>query len=175
VAAKKRDYAFSDLTGAILESISDGVFTVDPGWRVTSFNRAAEEITGIPRKEALGRLCSEVFKSSMCGAECALQRTQKSGKPVINKSGYIIDANGDRIPIIHLATGMVVGYPPCPHIAAFKAFLEKRYDVKVIVGTHPIPKKYFDMHTHLGTWEDPIWKPLIFPTLSDEITRSLYD
>lgn len=86
-------------TDAILESISDGVFTVDLNWRVTSFNRAAEEITGISRGEALGRLCSEVFKSSMCEAECALQRTLTSEKPVINKSGYIIDADGDRIPI----------------------------------------------------------------------------
>src|SRR5665647_252365 len=95
---KYNNQEFFTSTGAILESISDGVFTVDPEWRVTSFNRAAEEITGIPRKEALGRLCSEVFKSSMCEAECALMRTKKSGKPVINKSGYIIDANGDRIP-----------------------------------------------------------------------------
>jgi len=92
---KNNDQAFFAPTDAILESISDGVFTVDMNWRVTSFNRAAEEITGIPRKEALGRLCSEVFKSSMCEAECALQRTLKSGKPVINKSGYIIDAEGD--------------------------------------------------------------------------------
>jgi len=74
------------------------VFTVDPDWPVTSFNRAAEEITGIPRKVALGRLCSEVFKSSMCEGDCALQRTRKSGKPVNNKSGYI-DANGERIPV----------------------------------------------------------------------------
>jgi PAS domain-containing protein len=62
VTGKKVDYAFPTLTGAILESISDGVFTVDHDWRVTSFNRAAEEITDIPRKEALDRLCSEVFK-----------------------------------------------------------------------------------------------------------------
>lgn len=91
--------AFYSLTGAILESISDGVFTVDPSWRVTSFNRAAEEITGIPRSEALGRLCSEVFKSSMCEAECALRQTLQNGKPIINKSGYIIDSEGSRIPV----------------------------------------------------------------------------
>ena len=36
-------------TDSILESISDGVFTVDGEWRVSSFNRAAEQITGIPR------------------------------------------------------------------------------------------------------------------------------
>jgi PAS domain S-box-containing protein len=53
-------------TEAILESISDGVFTVDQDWRMTSFNRAAEEITGITRKEAIGRLCCDVFRSSMC-------------------------------------------------------------------------------------------------------------
>jgi predicted metal-binding protein len=69
--------------------------------------------------------------------------------------------------VIHLATGMVVGYPPCPHIDTFKAFLEKRYDVQVVVGTHPIPKKYLDMHTHLGTWMDAAWQPRIAPTMAD--------
>ena len=86
-------------TDAILESLSDGVFTVDREWRVTSFNRAAERITGVPRKEALGRRCAEVFRSSMCGAECALQKTLKTGRPVIGRSGYIINADGERIPI----------------------------------------------------------------------------
>ncbi|WP_153112176.1 CGGC domain-containing protein [Propionivibrio limicola] len=76
--------------------------------------------------------------------------------------------------IIHLATGLVVGYPPCPHIATFKAFLEKSYPVKVVVGTHPIPKKYLDTHTCLGTWDSPEWKPLIELTLTDAPTRSRY-
>jgi len=79
------------------------------------------------------------------------------------------------VDVIHLATGMVVGYPPCPHIDTFKAFLEKRYGVKVVVGTHPIPKKYLDMHSALGTWESAGWKPLIAPTLSDAATRKSYD
>lgn len=76
---------------------------------------------------------------------------------------------------IHLATGLIVGYPPCPYIITFKNFLENRYDVKVVVGTHPIPKKYLDMHTHLGTWEDPAWKPLLEPTMADDATRVTYD
>ena len=76
---------------------------------------------------------------------------------------------------IHFATGLVVGYPPCPYIDTFKAFLEKRYAVKVVVGTHPIPKKYLDMHTDLGTWDDADWKPLVAPTMSDEATRASYD
>lgn len=77
--------------------------------------------------------------------------------------------------VVHLATGLVVGYPPCPYIDTFKDFLEKRYGITVVIGTHPIPKKYLDMHTHLGTWEDPLWKPITEPTMADEATRAAYD
>lgn len=77
--------------------------------------------------------------------------------------------------VIHLATGMIVGYPPCPYIRTFKDFLEKRYGVKVVVGTHPVPKKYLDMHTELGTWEGAEWQPLLEPTMADEATRQAYD
>lgn len=77
--------------------------------------------------------------------------------------------------VIHLATGMVVGYPPCPHIDTFKAYLEERYGVKVVVGTHPIPKKYLDMHSRLGTWESTAWHLRIAPTMCDAVSRASYD
>ncbi len=78
--------------------------------------------------------------------------------------------------VIHLATGLLVGYPPCPYIHTFKSFLEERYGVKVVVGTHPIPKKYLDLHTSLGTWEDADeWQPLLESTMADEATRKAYD
>lgn len=77
--------------------------------------------------------------------------------------------------VIHLATGLVVGYPPCPYIDTFQEFLTKRYGLKVIVGTHPIPEKYLTMHTSLGTWDDPDGKALIEPTLADEKTRIAYN
>jgi PAS domain S-box-containing protein len=86
-------------TEAILESISDGVFTVDREWRITSFNRAAEKITKTSRSEAIGRFCSEVFRSSMCETECALWRTQKTRKAISCQSGYIIGAEGARVPV----------------------------------------------------------------------------
>ena len=84
---------------AILESISDGVFTVDSEWRITSFNRAAERITGIPRSEAVGSLCSEVFRSSMCGPGCALKQTLQQGKSIVGKTAYIVSVDGEKIPI----------------------------------------------------------------------------
>ena len=86
-------------TEIILESISDGVFTVDHEWRITSFNRAAEEITGTPRGEAIGRFCWEVFRSNMCEGDCALRRTMKEGKTYISTSTYIINSKKKRVPI----------------------------------------------------------------------------
>ena len=91
----------------------------------------------------------------------------------IEYAGAEMAKNGAEV--IHLATGLVVGYPPCPYIDTFKSFLEKRYAVQVVVGTHPIPKKYLNTHTHLGTWESSEWKPFIAPTMSDERTRACYD
>jgi PAS domain S-box-containing protein len=102
-------------TDSILESISDGVFTVDENWRITSFNRAAEEITGTPRADAIGRRCSDVFRASMCESGCALGRTVETGSPVVNKTAFIVNADGKRIPIsvstalLRDADGAVVG------------------------------------------------------------------
>ena len=83
----------------ILESISDGVFTVDHNWRIMSFNRAAEEITGTSRSEAIGRYCWEVFRSNMCEGDCALKRTMKEGKSFVSSSTYIINNRQQRVPI----------------------------------------------------------------------------
>jgi predicted metal-binding protein len=77
--------------------------------------------------------------------------------------------------VIHLATGLVVGYPPCPYIDTFKKFLKERNGVEVVVGTHPIPKKYLDMHTKLGTWEGTEWQSLLEPTMADAAIREAYD
>lgn len=86
-------------TEIILESISDGVFTVDHNWRIMSFNRAAEEITGIPREEAIGRHCWEVFRSNMCEGDCALRRTMKEGRSFVNSATYIVNSEKKRLPI----------------------------------------------------------------------------
>ncbi len=83
----------------ILESISDGVFTVDRRWRITYFNRAAEKITGVDRAEAVGKSCREVFRSSLCGDGCPLRRTLASGRPLIEHDGRIRHASGREAPV----------------------------------------------------------------------------
>jgi len=93
------DMERDNLRDIILDSIADGVFTVDKEWRITSFNHAAESITGVARKEATGKSCCDVFRASICETECALRRTLETGKPVVNKTVYIVNAQGDRVPI----------------------------------------------------------------------------
>jgi len=77
--------------------------------------------------------------------------------------------------VIHFATGMVVGYPPCPYINHFKDFIQSKFELKVVVGTHPIPEKYYDTHSKLGTWNNSEWNDLLKPTLKDRAIRLAYD
>jgi PAS domain S-box-containing protein len=147
--------ALTNPTEAILESISDGVFTVSLDWRITSFNRAAEEITGISREEAVGRLCSEVLRSSMCEAECALRRTLKTGKPVIGRSGFIIDADGTRTPIsvstavLRDGEGRVIGgaetFRDLSEVEALRRELEGRSRVGDLVSRSPLMQRIFEV------------------------------
>ncbi|MBF0226277.1 MAG: sigma 54-interacting transcriptional regulator [Desulfobacterales bacterium] len=86
-------------TEEILNCITEGVFTVDLNWIVTSFNKAAEKITGIDKMEAIGRPCCEVFRANICETDCALKNTLETGTPIINKSVYIMTSKGKRVPI----------------------------------------------------------------------------
>ena len=142
-------------TDAILESISDGVFTVDLDWRITSFNRAAEGITGVPRAEALGRLCSEVFRSSLCGAQCPLQATLASGRPHIGTCGYIITPQGERVPIsvstavFRNESGRVMGgaetFRDLSEVDALKRELEGRCHVGELFSRSPRMHRLFEV------------------------------
>lgn len=99
----------------ILDSIADGVFTVDHQWRITSFNRAAEKITGVPREEAVGQLCRDVLKAEICEKSCCLQKTMATGEPIVNNTVHIVNAQGQRLPIsistalLRDETGTVIG------------------------------------------------------------------
>jgi PAS domain S-box-containing protein len=98
-AKRSLPFDLGDEHNIILDSIADGVFTVDQDWRITSFNRAAIKITGVSREEAIGQLCKDVLKADICEKNCCLRTTMKSGEPIVNKKVYIIDAEGRRLPI----------------------------------------------------------------------------
>jgi len=86
-------------TRIILDSIADGVFTVDKDWKITSFNHAARKITGIRKEDAIGRYCWEVFKASICEQRCSLRQTIESGISIVNQPIFIVNSKGERIPV----------------------------------------------------------------------------
>ncbi|PIY22626.1 MAG: hypothetical protein COZ12_02860 [Deltaproteobacteria bacterium CG_4_10_14_3_um_filter_60_8] len=93
--------SFRDLSGSetilrstILDSIADGVFTVDLAHHITSFNRAAEKITGVPYRQAIGKKCQEVFQADVCQGDCALGRGMENGEEVKDCRVQIKNADG---------------------------------------------------------------------------------
>ncbi len=139
----------------ILDSIADGVFTVDRDWKVTSFNTAAERITGVGRDDAIGRRCCEVFRASICEGACALDATLRTGRPVVNKAVYIIDARGERMPIsistaiLKNARGEVIGgvetFRDLSQVEQLQKQLEARYTFADIVGRSQPMQRLFDV------------------------------
>ena len=76
---------------------------------------------------------------------------------------------------IHFATGMIVGYPPCPYIDYFKQLIETKYHIDVILGTHPIPDSYYKTHTKLQTWKSHKWQDIIQTLSGNEKLRVAYN
>ena len=139
----------------ILDSINEGVFTVDHQWRIMAFNRAAERITGVRRQDALGRQCSDVFRASICEEACALRRTFSSSKPVVGTTASIIGVNGSRIPIristalLRNADGEITGgvetFQDLSHIEQLRKELESRYTFEDIVGRSAAMRSLFEV------------------------------
>jgi len=140
-------------TDIILESISDGVFTVDHDWRITSFNRGAEDITGVPREKALGKHCWEVFRSNMCETDCALRRTMKEGKPFVDTSTYIVNSEKRRIPVavstslLKDENGTVLGgvetFRDMSLVEELRKELDARYELGDMVSRSPSMHRIF--------------------------------
>ena len=139
----------------ILDSINEGVFTVDPQWRITAFNRAAEKITGIARRDALGKSCCDVFHANICERECALRKTFDTGNPVVNATAHIINRQGRRVPI-RISTailkdknsrviGGVESFQDLSQVEQLQKKLLSRFTFEDIVGRSPAMLRLFDL------------------------------
>jgi len=139
----------------ILDSLNEGVFTVDPDWRITAFNRAAERITGVTRDQAIGSPCCDVFRADICEKNCALRRTMDSSRPIVNATAYIINQQGQRIPI-RIATallkdenGSIVGgvetFQDLTQVEQLQKELQARYTFEDIVGRSPAMMRLFEI------------------------------
>ena len=139
----------------ILDSINEGVFTVDMNWCITAFNRAAELITHVNRKEALGRKCCDVFRASICENACVLRRTISSGRPILNATAHIVNQKGERIPIristalIRDESGQTIGgvetFQDLSPIEKLQKELKAKYTFEDIVGRSAVMMKLFEI------------------------------
>ncbi|MBA3003722.1 MAG: PAS domain-containing protein [Desulfurivibrio sp.] len=151
---------FRDMTSVmtkdlVLESIADGVFTVNRNWEITSFNRAAELITGWKRRDAIGKSCSDVFHSSICGDNCAIAQSLYSGKPVANRSIFVRNAEGKQIPLSISAAplldheGNVIGgvetFRDLSVVTELRKQLSRRYTFGEILSKSASMQRIFDI------------------------------
>ena len=148
------------LMNAILNSISEGVFTIDFDMKVTHFNRAAEKITGYTAKEAIGKHCTDVFCSQggsreECMTECPMKKTMKYMTP-ITKKRTIFNKKGDSLTVA-TTTNLLYGLDNEPiggletfnDITAFQQLKEKwqgkKYNLGNIVGKSPKMTDLFEL------------------------------
>jgi len=139
----------------ILDSLNEGVFTVGSDWRITSFNRAAERITGVSREEALGKTCFDVFHADICEKACALRRTLATGTPTVNATAHIINILGQRVPIrISSAIlrdeegnhiGGVETFQDLSQVEQLRKKLEGRRTFEDIIGRSPAMMNLFEI------------------------------
>ena len=100
--------------------------------------------------------------------------TTCGGCPGGNVEYCVEEMKKNGVEVVHFATGMVVGYPPCPHIDYFEEFVKHKYGLDVVMGTHPIPQSYYNTHMALRTWDSKEWKEKIRHVLVDESMRLKY-
>jgi PAS domain S-box-containing protein len=140
---------------AIITSISDGVLTVDKKWRITCFNRAAEEITGYKRPEILGHLCYDVLRSDVCRDACPVRYTLETGTPVNGLVVYLTDRHDNKVPV-NVSTavfrdnsGKLIGgvetFRDMRQIENLRKQVEKSYTLEDIVSKSPRMKHLMGM------------------------------
>jgi PAS domain S-box-containing protein len=97
--SKANSQSIESLYPLILDSIDQGVFTVNGDFVVTSFNAAAERIIGMSREEAIGQPCHHVFRASICETGCALRQTLETGEPLRNVRIDVLDRDMQAVPL----------------------------------------------------------------------------
>ncbi len=169
----------------ILDSINEGVFTVDRDWRITSFNRAAENITGVKRRDAINRRCCEVFRTNICESGCVLKRTLSTGQPAMNVPVYMIDAAGNRVPIrvsaavLRDESGQVIGgvetFQDLSQVEELRKQLEAKYTFADIVGRSPAMMKLFEILPQVADSDSTVLVEGASGTGKELFARAIHD
>jgi len=136
-----------ELTKLILNSINEGVFTVDQNCIITSFNKSAERITGFKASEAVGKHCFDIFRTEVCHRQCALKDTLKSHGAIENTRVTIITRDGKELPISVTTTmlkndkdeiiGAIEFFRDITEIALLQKSLDQKSTLDSIISVNP--------------------------------------
>ncbi|MDD2390246.1 MAG: sigma 54-interacting transcriptional regulator [Desulfobacterales bacterium] len=139
----------------ILDSVADGVFTVNRDMQITWFNRAAEEITGFTRDEAIGQRCCEIFRTNICFTDCPLKEALKTGQNVTNREVDVLDRHNREIPISVSASvlrdpdgnpvGGVETFRDLSQLHALAQEVKAKYTFHNLTSRNPVMQRLFDI------------------------------
>jgi PAS domain S-box-containing protein len=155
-----------DFYPRLLDSIEEGVFTVDLGFHITSFNAAAERLLGISREQAVGRRCHEVFRATLCGEACALKLTVADGEDRRGIRVDVLDAEDEARPIsistaaLRDDAGRIIGgveiFRDNTEIEELRRELSERGRLGDLVGTSPAMQQVFRLLPDLAAAAAPV-------------------
>ncbi len=158
MSQRKETDSQSERLLTIIESISDGVFTIDLDWNITFLNKAAQRITGYTAEEAIGKPCREIFQTNICENNCPLKQTITTGKPIINRPVCMKNRKGQRIPIsistalLKNAKGKIIGgvetFRDLSLVEKLRKEFAAKYTFENIVSRH---QKMLDLFNLLPT------------------------
>lgn len=143
----------SPFTRTVLESINEGVVTIDLDKKITSFNRAAEAATGLQEEEAIGQYCFDVLRTSICAEKCLMEQCLSTGNAIYDVPAFIINNAGEQIPV-SMNTALFKNEEGKPEglIEVFRDFTEidklrrqvtRSFMPEDIVGKHPRMQEIF--------------------------------
>lgn len=151
---------------SVLRCVADGVFTVDNDWRITSFNRAAERITGVAADRAIGKKCCDVFHANICEEGCAIRKSLETGQEVIDLPARILNQRGKAIPIsistavLHDEDGTLLGavetFRDLGMIEQLRREIQSRYTFEDIIGKSEAFQKIFAILPDIATSESTV-------------------
>ncbi len=138
----------------LFENLAEGIFTINTRWRITSFNRTAERITGYSRNEVLGRFCWDVFRSDLCDTGCPLRTTLETGLARMDQDVRMMDKGGSPISLLVNTSvlkddaGTVVGavetFRPLSGVFAPLSVRSKGHSFADIIGASPVMRRLFE-------------------------------
>jgi PAS domain S-box-containing protein len=152
IRAARLDPRYSSL---ILDSVSQGIFTINASSEITTFNRAAQRITGYRESEVLGRKCSSVFKTNLCDTVCPLRQSIHSREKTRGRKVVIRSKNGLAIPIsiatypLETRTGKLLGgvevFEDLSSLVALQRKLDGKYRFDDIASKNAEMERIFEL------------------------------